>query len=478
MRVDGREIPVAGSLLQPLLRRTSDIVRLALSVLLLTAVIVGSLITRNQWQALEASVSDIVGVLSPRESDLVYLLYGIAIFAMPFAILIELIIGRRWKLLAAYGAAALIAGLLLSITGDRVSAPKWHLDVHAQLDTFLSQFLDDPRWIAMLAAVLTVAGPWLSPRWRHWWWALLLAFVPIHLVVSAVVPARSMLGLSVGWLVGAVVVLVVGTPALEVPLDAAVRVLARRGFTVTRFTVLRPAGPGPLVLAAGCAKPASEVIVELYGENQRSGGALRQVWRWFSFRSSEIGPPRLSLRASVEHRALMGMAIADLGVASTRSLGVAGLDRGWELYAHSPPRGTTIDAATDQAVLARVWRSLGVLHAHQIAHGDLRSTEIRNDDGSVSFRRIRLRPTRRIRGAAAIRHRPTADIDERDVRCRTYCPNRCGRPGREGRRDGVRAADEIRDAVTDPKVGAPSRCGHVCAARPGAETDRNLPDQG
>ncbi len=75
----------------------------------------------------------------------------------------------------------------------------------------------------MLAAVLTVSGPWLPARWRRWWWALLLAFVPIHLVVSAVVPARSLLGLAVGWFVGALVVLVVGTPALEVPLDGAVR---------------------------------------------------------------------------------------------------------------------------------------------------------------------------------------------------------------------------------------------------------------
>lgn len=156
MRVDGREIPVAGSLLQPVARRTSDIVRLAASVLLLATVIAGSLITRNQWHALEASVSDIVGVLSPRRSGLVYILYGIAILAMPFAILIELIISRRWKLLAAYGAAALSAGLLLSITGDGLSAPEWHLDVHAQLDTVLSRFLDDPRWIAMGAAVLTV----------------------------------------------------------------------------------------------------------------------------------------------------------------------------------------------------------------------------------------------------------------------------------------------------------------------------------
>ncbi len=91
--------------------------------------------------------------------------------------------------------------------GRGIAAPQWHFDLGDRLDTQLSQFLDDPRWIALLAAVLTVSGPWLSRRLRRYWWTLLLAFVPIHLVVSAVVPARSLLGLAVGWFVGALVVL-------------------------------------------------------------------------------------------------------------------------------------------------------------------------------------------------------------------------------------------------------------------------------
>ena len=250
MRVDGREIAVSGNLLQPLIRRTTDIVRVGLSGLLLALVVTSSLITRSDWVGLEKSISRIVGVLTPTQSNLVYLAYGIAIVALPFVILIGLIAGRQWKLLGAYAAAGIIALLALSITGEGVAAPRWHFDISERLSTMLSQFLDDPRWIAMLAAVLTVSGPWLPARWRRWWWTLLLAFVPIHLVVSAVVPARTLLGLAVGWFVGAVVVLVVGTPALEVPLDDAVRGLARRGFDVRALRVIRPAGRGPLELEA------------------------------------------------------------------------------------------------------------------------------------------------------------------------------------------------------------------------------------
>lgn len=66
MRVDGRDVTVSGSLLQPLTRRTNDILRLILAALFLATVVTSSLITRTQWVALEKSVSQIVGVLSPR----------------------------------------------------------------------------------------------------------------------------------------------------------------------------------------------------------------------------------------------------------------------------------------------------------------------------------------------------------------------------------------------------------------------------
>ncbi|MBN3458871.1 flippase-like domain-containing protein [Mycobacterium sp. DSM 3803] len=385
MRVDGRDVTVTGSLLQPLTRRTNDILRLALAAVFLATVITSSLITRYEWVALERSISEIVGVLTPTQSNLVYLAYGIAILALPFVILVSLILSRQWKLLGAYAAAGLIAILSLSITGNGVAAPQWHFDLNDRLDTQLSQFLDDPRWIAMLAAVLTVSGPWLSRRLRRWWWTLLLAFVPIHLVVSAVVPARSLLGLAVGWFVGALIVWVVGTPALEVPLDGALHAMARRGFAVSALTVMRPAGAGPLLLTAESHDPDATAVVELYGPNQRSGGAVRQVWRKLRFRTDETAPLQTSMRRAVEHRALMAIAIGDLGLASTSTMSVAALDRGWTLYAHNPKRGAPLDTCTDEATVGRVWRALRTLHDHQIAHGDLRAKEITVDDGAVLF---------------------------------------------------------------------------------------------
>jgi uncharacterized protein (TIRG00374 family) len=384
VRVDGREITVSGSLLQPLSRRTSDILRLVLAALFLAVVITSSLITRYDWVSLEKSISDIVGVLTPTQSNLVYLAYAIAILVLPFAILVGLIAGRQWKLLGAYAAAGVGAVLALSVRPGGFAAPQWHFDVAEQPKTFLSQFLDDPRWIAMLAAMLTVSGPWLPDRWRRWWWALLLAFVPIHLAVSAVVPARSLLGLAVGWFVGALVILVVGTPALEVPLDGAVRAMDRRGCTVSGLTVVRLAGRGSLLMSAACADNSTKEI-ELYSPNQRSGGALRQLWRKFTLRGGETAPFHASMRRVVEHRALMAIAIGDLEIANTTPLAVTPLDRGWTLYAHTPARGTPLDETTETTLVARIWGALRVLHDQHISHGDLRAKKITVDGGVVQF---------------------------------------------------------------------------------------------
>ena len=138
MHVDGREVTVSGNLLQPLTRRTNDILRVALSGALLATVITSSLVTRTRWDELEKSVSRIVGVLTPTQSDVVYLVYGLAVLALPFMILFGLILARQWRLLIPYAAAALISVLALSITGTGLAAPRWHFDLSDRLRTVLS----------------------------------------------------------------------------------------------------------------------------------------------------------------------------------------------------------------------------------------------------------------------------------------------------------------------------------------------------
>jgi uncharacterized protein (TIRG00374 family) len=204
--------------------------------------------------------------------------------------------------------------------------------------------------------------------------------VPIHLVISAVVPARSLFGLAVGWFIGALVVLVVGTPGLDVPLEGAVRAMARRGCMVYELKVLRPTGAGPLIMQASCEDKQTTTVMEMYGPHQRGGGVLVQLWHKVRFRDRETAPLHASLRRAVEHRALMAIAIGQLKVANISTIAVAALERSWTLYAHTPARGTPIGDCTAAIPVSQVWESLRELHDCQISHGDLRASEITADE--------------------------------------------------------------------------------------------------
>ena len=153
---------------------------------------------------------------------------------------------------------------------------------------------------------------------------------------------------------------------------------------MTGLTVVRRAGRGSLLLSAACADGATTEI-ELYSPNQRSGGALRQLWRKFTLRGGETAPFHASMRRIVEHRALMAIAIGDLGVANTSPLAVTPLDRGWTLYAHTPARGTPLDEVAETTLVPRIWGSLRILHDQHISHGDLRAKKITVDGDTVLF---------------------------------------------------------------------------------------------
>ena len=247
MRVDGRDITVSGSLLQPLTRRTTDILRLTAATVLLAVVITGSLITRNDWVALEKSISGIVGVLTPTQSNLVYLAYGIAILALPFAILIGLLAARQWKLLGAYAAAGGLSVLhCRSPTRHRRTAlalrfgrPARHGAVpvprRSPVDRHAGRGPDGVGTVASraLAAVVVDPAPGVradpSGGQRR-------GTRPCVVRAGGGLARRRTGGVDRRH------------PGLEVPLEGAVRALARRGFPVSALTVVRPAGRGPLIL--------------------------------------------------------------------------------------------------------------------------------------------------------------------------------------------------------------------------------------
>ena len=91
------------------------------------------------------------------------------------------------------------------------------------------------------------------------------------------------------------------------------------------------------------------------------------------------------MRRAVEHRALMAIAIGDLGIANTETIAVGPLDRGWTLYAHKRIRGEPLKNATPRRRSPKCGSRCDKLQEHQISHGDLRDKEITVSNGAVFF---------------------------------------------------------------------------------------------
>lgn len=202
----------------------------------------------------------------------------------------------------------------------------------------------------------------------------------------------------------------------------------------------------------------------MYGPNQRNGGALRQFWRWLVLRDNETAPLQTSMHRAVEHRALLTIAVGDLGIANTTTLTLAGMERGWTMFAHTPPRGTPFTDVTDDDAVRQVWESLDTLNRHQIAHGDMRATEITIDSGTALFGGF----GRAEYGASEeqLQSDILAGHHHREIRCRN---GRGGRHRRAGHRSGagrLPAVDQVR-AARPVAQGAEGSQGHH-GRRPGS----------
>jgi glycosyltransferase 2 family protein len=294
---------------------------------------------------------------------------------------------QRWRMLATVAVAGLVAaGLVVLLDGvGRPGTGGDPLDVEVNAGPVAAEGFPTAPGIAVVAAVLTAAAPWLSRRWRRAGWVLVLGLLVLRFVATPV-SFDSLEAALIGWVTGAAVLVALGAPSRRPTRDAVVEGLSAVGLEVARLDPASVDARGSTPYF-GTTSDRSDVFVKALGEDERSADVLFRLYRRLTPRDFGDEKPFTTLRRTVEHEALVALAARDLGLRTPRLRAFAVADPNGYVLAYDAIEGRSLDRLDDDeitdGVLAACWDLVGQLRRHRIAHRDLRLANIFLDDSGT-----------------------------------------------------------------------------------------------
>lgn len=254
-----------------------------------------------------------------------------------------------------------------------------------------------PGYVAMLAALLTLAGRRANRASVRWGWNGVWLAIGVTLVTAQVSLAGVALTLLLGRLAGLGVRYLAGVAPERAYGDALVAGVRRAGFTPVSLVRVPDADtrsaadqlhrahslPAPDPATAALARSSGTRVYQVrtaYDEvldlrvldgDRQVVGTLGRVWRSLRMRGIE-GRTVVSLRQASERAALLAYAASAAGVHTPRLLRISETADSMMLLQEHPtgarPLGEVADAELTDELLDQVWAQLLLAHRAGIAH--------------------------------------------------------------------------------------------------------------
>jgi uncharacterized membrane protein YbhN (UPF0104 family) len=367
----------------PYRRRTSDVVRLIVTVTLLVLVS----LHEGHPTDFENDLFKLVNGLPDQLETLFELLYRLgALWALGLIVLAALV-ARRWRLARDMLVAGVVTWVLGRLIGSLVVTDSSLID---SLDVVTRFGKASPSFpvvrLAMIAAVISVATPYLGRPTRRMGQLLVLVLAFASLYLGTGLPDAAFAALVLGWGVAALVHLAFGSPGGR-PTSRQVEVaLVELGL---RSPDVHLADPQP---RNGTAMEGHDddgpLLVRVLGRDEADAQLAAKAWRFLVYKD---GGPNVHLTrlGEVEHEAYVlllaqraGVTVPAVVVAGTAGPGAA-------LLVSRPLGGRPLcdldPAALTDGVLDDLWHQLGALHAAHVAHGALTARRVVLTDRGVAF---------------------------------------------------------------------------------------------
>ncbi len=294
---------------------------------------------------------------------------------------------RRWPALR----SGVLGGLLALVLAALLTAPSEPTaSAAAKTISALDWFVEHPTatelMVAVLAGVVTATAPWVGRTWRRGAWAVVIG-VMLARALAGPNGFSSIRALAVGWLAGAVVVVVFGAPPRRAGGVAIARGLAEVGVPVRRIEQASLDARGSTPYFAN-AVDGRRLFVKALGRDERSADLLFRLYRWMLPRDLGDESGYLSLRRAVEHEALVALAARDIGVRTPRFVSLATAEPASFVLVYEGIDGKSLDRVepddVDDDLLAALWGQVAIMRTRRVAHRDLRLANVfLAADGSV-----------------------------------------------------------------------------------------------
>lgn len=231
---------------------------------------------------------------------------------------------------------------------------------------------------AVAAALATAAGAYLGRTGRRVAWAGVAMVGIARIFVGAHLPVDVIGGVALGWMIGALVHLVFGSPdgaADEATVIAAMGAVTDVPFELTRASVdARASTPFYVDTATG-----ERWFVKAVGHLQRDADLAFKAWRVLTRRGIEDEAPFATPKHQVEHEAYLSL-LADRATVHTPRFVSAVSNGGTALLVFERVDARALDqleaTAISDALLSQLWAEVTRLRAARIAHRDLRLANV------------------------------------------------------------------------------------------------------
>lgn len=366
----------------------ADLLRLLVGVGSFIAAFLAASFADETITGVEEDVVAGIGRLPDRiEATVVGTAQLIATF-VPLVVTIVVVWKRRWLLLLTFAIASVVANLLTSLAlwalVDREVAA---LGERAESTSpLVAADFPTTGYLAAAAAVVTIGVAHVPRRWRRAAWSWIALLLVLRFLGPGQPPLDIWVGVSVGLIVGSILLLTFGSPSVEPsPVEMLV---ALREVGLDPVAIRRWDDAASRIVYDTTERDGTRTFVKLRTPDDRSWDLLTRLYRAVRLRSSEVSRPFSTLKRRVEHEALALRTVRDGGTHCPRVLGVGVAPGGAAFLVEEHVAGTRLSQLApedlDDDLLRSVFEVVRAVHATRTAHHNLTFDNLlRGEDGRV-----------------------------------------------------------------------------------------------